>query len=197
MRASIGKIYILRNPAFKDKLVKIGLTTRASEERAVELSKPTGVPNEFEVLYEEDVFDCHKAERIIHEKLGIYRHNLRREFFDVPLKLAVKTVFETCQFINQSFKTPSRARLAIVVSAELLNKSKLEILRDLLSEYKGDEVDVFLMLINSSSRTTMSLPPANRIVLSPEILNRLKPLDFVAEVVLTKGDAQHSARPVG
>jgi hypothetical protein len=46
-----GYIYILINPYFKG-LVKIGKTTRSSEERALELSKHSGIPAEFVVAYE-------------------------------------------------------------------------------------------------------------------------------------------------
>lgn len=189
MKASIGKIYILRNSAFKDRLVKIGLTTRLSEERAIELSKPTGVPNEFEVLYEEDVIDCKLAEKLIHDKLIKYRHNSRREFFDIPLKMAVKTVFETCQKVNTAYNSKYRARLAIAINHEILNKQNLEVIRDLLSEYPGDEVDVHLIILHVTSKTTLSLPPKNRIMLSAEMLNKLKQLKFISDIILTKGSA--------
>ena len=189
MKANIGKVYILRNPSFKDRLVKIGLTSKLSEERAMELSKPTGVPNEFEVLYEEDVIDCKLAEKLIHDKLNSYRHNSRREFFDIPLKYAVKTVFETCQKVNNTYHGQYRARLAIAIDNETLSKQNLEILRDTLSEYSGDEVDIYLILLHVSCKTTMSLPPNNRTKLSAELLNKLKQLEFISEVILTKGSA--------
>lgn len=85
-----GYIYILRNPLHKDALVKIGFTRTSSELRASALSKSTGVPYEYEVIYEEEVIDCELAERIIHERLHLYRVNPRREFFLLPLKDAGK-----------------------------------------------------------------------------------------------------------
>ena len=44
-------IYVLRNGALKETVVKIGRTSRSSEERSSELSKPTRVAEPFEVLY--------------------------------------------------------------------------------------------------------------------------------------------------
>ena len=66
--------------------MKIGRTSRVSEARAKEISVGTGVPLEFEVLYEEDVFDCIQAEKIIHKILRTERINAKREFFRLPLK---------------------------------------------------------------------------------------------------------------
>lgn len=185
MKATIGKIYILRNPAFKDRLVKIGLTTRTTEIRASELSKPSGIPSDFEVLFEEDVLNVNQAENIVHQKLKKYRHNLKREFFDVPLKIAVKAVFEACQEVNKSFLGESRARLAIAIEGETLDKIRLETLKNTLGEYIGDEVDVFLLIVNKSVKATVSLPRNFSVMLSAELINRLISLNFVMEVILT------------
>lgn len=114
-----GRIYILRNPLHQDALVKIGYTQGASEERSSDLSKPTGVPYPFEVMYEEDVADCELAERLIHQSLFSYRSNPRREFFQLPLKLAVRTVFEICLRVNSEL-IAEKSRLSI-----WLNKSGL------------------------------------------------------------------------
>ncbi|MBA3017886.1 MAG: hypothetical protein FP811_07035, partial [Desulfobacteraceae bacterium] len=46
-----GWIYILTNPSLQENLIKIGKTSRTPEERAKELSAPTGVPAEFEIVY--------------------------------------------------------------------------------------------------------------------------------------------------
>ncbi len=88
--AKKGFVYVLLNPAFPN-LVKIGLTTRTSEERAVEL-RGTGVPSHFIVLYDELVTDCEEVERRLHAIFDGYRHADDREFFHVPPKQAIQAL---------------------------------------------------------------------------------------------------------
>lgn len=73
-------------------LVKIGKTTRDSEDRASELNT-TGVPTPFTVLYEAEVADCHAAEQQVHAALSAFRLSDRREFFRVEPKRAVAALF--------------------------------------------------------------------------------------------------------
>jgi TPR repeat protein len=91
-------IYILLNPALKN-LVKIGRTSRTPEERAQELSAATGVPQPFLVAYESLVSDGVVAESLIHAELSRdgYRLNEAREFFEIPLKVAVAVVDRICR----------------------------------------------------------------------------------------------------
>ncbi|MEN9595630.1 MAG: hypothetical protein RL236_64, partial [Pseudomonadota bacterium] len=63
-----GYIYVLANSAMPD-LVKVGKTTRTPAERAAELSKVTGVPTPFIVVYEQLVDDCTAAEEFVHTML--------------------------------------------------------------------------------------------------------------------------------
>jgi hypothetical protein len=88
-----GFIYILINPCMPE-MVKIGKTTRTSEERAAELSNATGVPMKFIVAYEIEVSDCDAAESDTHNRLADFRVNDDREFFNVPLKTAIQIVEE-------------------------------------------------------------------------------------------------------
>jgi predicted transport protein len=87
-----GYIYILFNRAFQNDHYKIGMTTKTPEERARELSAATGIPRDFEVLYEQRVIDCKQAERLLHNKLRRYRSAGNREFFQIPLKEAIKAL---------------------------------------------------------------------------------------------------------
>jgi len=82
-----GYIYILRNPAFSQNLFKISMTTRSPQERVAELSQASGVPDQYELLFVEWVPNCERAEKLLHQSLGEYRHN--KEFFKVPLKKAI------------------------------------------------------------------------------------------------------------
>lgn len=87
-----GYIYILLNRAFQNDHYKIGMTTKMPEERAREISNATGVPRAFEVLYEQRVTDCQRAERLLHQRLHQYRSAGNREFFQLPLKAAIKAL---------------------------------------------------------------------------------------------------------
>ncbi|MFL6282881.1 MAG: GIY-YIG nuclease family protein [Pyrinomonadaceae bacterium] len=88
-----GFIYILINPSLAG-LLKIGKTTRSPESRADELSKATGVPTPFIVAFDEEFDDCDTAERYIHMLLQEKGHRVaaNREFFNIPLKEAIKTL---------------------------------------------------------------------------------------------------------
>lgn len=84
-----GYVYILINPVM-DGIVKIGKTTRSSESRAAEISKGTGVPTAYNVVYEELVSDCRAVEKRLHQIFANYRINPNREFFRIPLKEAIR-----------------------------------------------------------------------------------------------------------
>ena len=88
-----GFVYILLNPSFID-TIKIGKTQRTSEERAKEIYQKakTGIPTKFIVAYENEVSDCDLVESLVHKKLEKYSHNSDREFFNIPLKQAIKTI---------------------------------------------------------------------------------------------------------
>lgn len=83
-----GYVYILMNPAMPS-VLKIGKTKRSSEERATEISTPTGVPVPWHVAYEVYVADCDLVEQKIHEALKKYRVTTGKECFVVPLKEAL------------------------------------------------------------------------------------------------------------
>lgn len=76
---SRGFVYILTNDFMPD-LVKIGMTTRSVEQRAVELYQ-TGTPGPFKIYESFDCPNCVEVEREVHEELSEYRINDGREFF--------------------------------------------------------------------------------------------------------------------
>ena len=86
---SQGFVYIMINLSFIDQ-VKIGLTKENSEKRASDLSKPTGVPTPFIVIYDELVSNCEAVEKMLHQRFAGYRVNKSREFFRIPIKEAIK-----------------------------------------------------------------------------------------------------------
>lgn len=75
-----GWVYILTNPAMPG-LVKIGLTTRSPTERMAELTKATGVPEPFVMVWNRAVRDCGQVEETAHRMLKDRRVHQGREFF--------------------------------------------------------------------------------------------------------------------
>lgn len=94
-----GLIYVLLNPCLP-KMLKIGKTQRTAEERAKELSH-TGLPVEFVVAYEHKVSNCDLVEQLVHKKLKRKRVNKDREFFQMPLKEAIKTIREVIKDLEK------------------------------------------------------------------------------------------------
>jgi hypothetical protein len=79
-------------------VLKIGRTSADSEKRKIELDKAlkagTGVSSDFIIGYDEFVEDTVTIENLIHKKLDKYRVNQNKEFFNIPLKDAVKTLIQ-------------------------------------------------------------------------------------------------------
>lgn len=85
-----GYVYVMFNPAFPH-LIKVGRTTRSTNERAEELYS-TGTPGKFIVAYDVLVDDCVEVEAIAHRELERYRYSQNREFFECGLNDAIKCV---------------------------------------------------------------------------------------------------------
>lgn len=88
-----GYIYVAINPSMNG-LLKIGKTTRDPELRVKELSRPSGVPTPFILIYKEYFDDCNEAEKVIHSVMGNegYRVAENREFFNIPPEEALRIV---------------------------------------------------------------------------------------------------------
>lgn len=95
-RTRRGVVYVLANQ-YMPGLLKIGQTTRDPETRAREISRSTGVPDKFEIIYDEIVSDVDGAESEIHAKLAATRVNQLREFFRVDIRTAIKIVQQVCR----------------------------------------------------------------------------------------------------
>ena len=81
-------IYVLSNPSLKEGILKIGYTSEDPNGRAFQISNSTGV------AYAHACFNGSKAELQIHKQLAEYRINTQREFFNVSLDKAIKTIEE-------------------------------------------------------------------------------------------------------
>jgi T5orf172 domain len=90
-----GNVYIIHNDAMPG-LVKVGRTTKTSEERARTL-RTTGVPGSFLVLWDEYVSDAPLVERLVHDQLKADRYSREREFFRVAPKTATAALIRTAE----------------------------------------------------------------------------------------------------
>jgi thiol-disulfide isomerase/thioredoxin len=90
-----GWVYVLVNSSMPG-LVKVGKTTRLTNDRAAELSGVTGVPTPFLIAFEQFFSDCDIAEEFVHEEL--MRRGLRvsdnREFFRAATNEVVRIVLQ-------------------------------------------------------------------------------------------------------
>lgn len=96
-----GTIYLMRCAAHEKDIFKIGLTRRTSEIRARELTKNTSSPDTFLVAQEWQVNDCFLAEKLVHEKLSMFRINPQREFFKVNYKIVFNCMAEIVDIVNK------------------------------------------------------------------------------------------------
>src|SRR4029077_11845100 len=65
-----------------------------SNKRAKELSRQTGVPHDFLVIYDEMVSDAEEVERLMHDKFADSRAYRNKEFFFATPKDAIKALQE-------------------------------------------------------------------------------------------------------
>lgn len=116
-----GYVYILTNKSMPG-LIKIGSTKRSPEQRRRELSKPTGIPTDFEIAYE--IFSCNmkELERLIHLELENVRLNSNREFFRTELNEAIALIRHKAE----------EQRLATMFRSEGIN--------ELLDSYEAIEI---------------------------------------------------------
>jgi len=84
-------VYILSNPALPN-MLKIGYTKNEPEVRAKQISAATGVALPYKVEWAFQCFNGEQLEQEVHAKLATYRVNQNREFFDIPLVEAQKTI---------------------------------------------------------------------------------------------------------
>jgi len=89
-------VYILSNPT-QPGLLKIGYTKNTPDERARQISNATGVPIPYKVEWAFHCYDGFGLEQEVHHKLDTYRVNNHREFFQIDLTEAQKTVKELGQ----------------------------------------------------------------------------------------------------
>ncbi|GAB3878203.1 MULTISPECIES: GIY-YIG nuclease family protein [Microbispora] len=88
----IGFVYVLTNEFFPG-LVKIGMTSRLSEDRAAELYQgSSGVPGRFEVAFRLMTSHPLAIEKRVHKLLEDFRPNRGREYFRVSVDQAIEAL---------------------------------------------------------------------------------------------------------
>lgn len=128
---NLGFIYILRNEAQPEGLLKIGRSNRDPSERADEISSGSGVLGRFEVLYFEWVPDSARAERLAHDRLKEYRVQRNREFFDVPLGRATEILHAIAEEERRRSPLCSSCDVSRQVNASLTTCQELQASRNL------------------------------------------------------------------
>jgi len=84
-------VYILESSSMPE-MVKIGYTKNDPTERANQLSKSTGVPTPFNVVYSYSCFNGERIEKAVHKHFRKKRVNSQREFFYINADEAIKVI---------------------------------------------------------------------------------------------------------
>ena len=84
-------VYILENPSMPG-ILKIGYTKGDPNDRADKLSKGTGVPTPYKVVFSYNCFNGERIERATHKHFKKQRINNDREFFSVTIDEAKKVI---------------------------------------------------------------------------------------------------------
>ena len=84
-------VYVLESISMPE-MVKIGYTKNDPTERANILSKSTGVPTPFNVVYSYSCFNGERIEKAVHKHFRKQRVNNQREFFYVNVDEAIKVI---------------------------------------------------------------------------------------------------------
>ena len=85
---SAGFVYVMVNPALT--VIKVGCSTKIPHYRAEELSRDTGVPAPYEVVYYAHFDQMFIAEQEAHRRLGQWAYN--KEFFNCTPQNAIQII---------------------------------------------------------------------------------------------------------
>jgi hypothetical protein len=102
-------VYCLSNPDYSENLYKIGFTNNPLR-RAEELYS-TGVPSNFVIEFIIKTPHGKLLEKIIHNKLKIYRNNAHREFFRIPMTM-LKHIIENELRLNTDMNNDDCANVS-------------------------------------------------------------------------------------
>ena len=91
MSSTYGFIYIMGSEAMPG-VYKVGMTAYSPRRRAIELSRGTGVPSEYQVLFYGEHDNASAYEQSVHANLVDRRVSENREFFRGPLIDIIRVV---------------------------------------------------------------------------------------------------------
>jgi hypothetical protein len=84
LQMEYGFVYVMQNESMPN-LFKIGHTLKSPMQRAIDLTRHSGVPNDFEVLFYCECIDPNKFEFDVHRILDEKRYTSNREFFKLSI----------------------------------------------------------------------------------------------------------------
>lgn len=126
-----GAIYIAHNPRDGETIFKVGKTERSVRERMTELTADTSNLGAYKPVAFFVVTDIDAAEAACHKKLGRYRVQENREFFDLALHRIVQIVQgETASFRARDFVPKVAGESEEAEPVQLSAAEKLRAARD-------------------------------------------------------------------
>jgi hypothetical protein len=135
-----GFVYIMSNEAFKEGLLKIGMSSSDPTEFRSHDLYTTGVPSPFKVEYFAFVDDHEKIEKIIHKRLEHKRPNYQREFFSCTVSDAIILIRESASIHYEKvlYKSPEEIENE-QKRKEWLEKKNQKKLEELATEREQEE----------------------------------------------------------
>jgi hypothetical protein len=136
-----GFVYLMGNVSMPD-IYKIGMTMRSAQERADELSAPSGLPTPFEVLCAVELEDPRTFERRMHRFFCHNRVSETREFF----RFANERPFDTILTVICEMAVLSAISVEVTPAADKYlarhspNATYQELKRLFASQLVGEEV---------------------------------------------------------
>lgn len=104
---SIGFVYILTNPAFREDWIKIGKSSRRVDVRSKELDN-TAVPLPFQIFATLQTTKYNEVEKLIHstiDELTSLRIRSNREFFNIRPEAALSIFYKVAETIDDAVVT--------------------------------------------------------------------------------------------
>lgn len=137
--AKVGFVYLMTNPSMPG-LFKVGCTERAPSARARELSRPTGVPEHFELLCYAEFESFELRERDLHRFLDAHRASSNREFFQTAaLRRAVPWLYHHPQRLTFCDAVP-RPNPPMLLDPDLLGLEGWPSLWHMPNLWEGDQL---------------------------------------------------------
>jgi hypothetical protein len=175
-----GYIYIIKNLAFKEDILKIGRTSRSPSARSNEIyHNSTGVPEPFVLVFYRKTCNQYISEEKIHSLLSNYRHNNRREFFVINIESAKKAINLCCDDTELKFGNaiPDENQVCFDVDLNMYKESHTTIIEPDFSdiETSGFMVDIKDLEMMPPGQSTLSKDQEFRITVLSKVFENVFP----------------------